>query len=75
MEKIQKNFIWKNIKQLRKEYKLTQDEFARKADISYTTYTKLELWVIKEPSVFIIYKIAKTFWVSMESILENNQKI
>ena len=66
------NNIWKNIKELRKIHKLTQDDLARKADIPYTTLTKVEIWVIKEPSVYVIAKIAKVFDVTIESLLDNN---
>ena len=38
---------------------LTQDELSRKADVPYTTLTKVEIGVIKAPSVFVVAKIAK----------------
>jgi DNA-binding XRE family transcriptional regulator len=45
------------------------DEFARKADIPYTTLTKIETGVIKKPSVFVIAKLAKTLGVSIEDLI------
>ncbi|MBI5683163.1 MAG: helix-turn-helix transcriptional regulator [Deltaproteobacteria bacterium] len=36
----------------------------RKADIPYTTLTKIETGVIKKPSVFVMAKLAKTLGVS-----------
>lgn len=57
------------IKGLRLEFKLSQDELARKADVPYTTLTKIETGVIKKPSVFVMAKIAKTLNVSIEQLL------
>ena len=49
---------------------LSQDDFARKADVPYTTLTKIETGVIKKPSVFVVSKIAKSLGVSMEELLK-----
>ncbi|MFA5917750.1 MAG: helix-turn-helix transcriptional regulator [Candidatus Gracilibacteria bacterium] len=69
MKKSQKNILAENIKRLRKENKLTQEELARKADIAYTSLTKIEIGVIKEPSIYVVVKIAKAFDVTVESLL------
>ena len=71
MKESQKNILAENIKRLRKQHELTQEELARKADIAYTSLTKIEIWVIKEPSVYVVAKIAKAFDVSIESLLVN----
>ena len=68
MEK-EKNTLWMNIKRIRNKLKLTQEQLAKNADISYTSLTKIETWVIKDPSVYAIAKIAKVFDVSIESLL------
>lgn len=73
MEKSQKDILIKNIKKYRKLNKLTQEWLARKANIAYTTLTKIEIWVIKEPSVYIVAKIAKAFEVSIEDLIYNNK--
>lgn len=70
METKQENLLWNKIQKLRKEMKLTQDAFTRKADIPYTTLTKIEIGVIKEPSVYLIAKIAKVLNVTIESLIE-----
>ena len=57
------------IKKLRLELKFSQDELARKANVPYTTLTKIETGVIKKPSVFVMAKIAKTLNVSIEQLL------
>jgi transcriptional regulator with XRE-family HTH domain len=43
MKKSQKNILAENIKRLRKQHELTQEELARKADIAYTSLTKIEI--------------------------------
>jgi len=70
MENNQGNKLGKKIKALRLKLELSQDEFARKADIPYTTLTKVETGVIKKPSVFVMAKLAKTLGVSIEDIIK-----
>ncbi|MCM8821587.1 MAG: helix-turn-helix domain-containing protein [Candidatus Omnitrophica bacterium] len=60
----------KKIKALRLKLELSQDEFARKADIPYTTLTKIETGVIKKPSVFVMAKIAKTLNITIEELIK-----
>jgi len=59
------NLLGKKIKELRLKNNLSQDELARKADVLYTTLTKIEIGVIKKPSVFIVAKIAKALDISL----------
>ena len=70
MENNQENKLGKKIKALRLKFELSQDEFARKADIPYTTLTKIETGVIKKPSVFVMAKLAKTSGVSIEDLIK-----
>lgn len=60
--------IGDNIKKIRKKTGLTHDRLARKADIPYTTLTKLESNVVKKPSIQTVAKIAKTLGVSVEEL-------
>lgn len=69
-----KNILWANIKKLRNKLELTQEQLSKKADISYTSLTKIETWVIKDPSVYTVAKIAKAFDVTIESLLINDEK-
>lgn len=64
-----KIMIGDNVKKIRKEKGLTQDNLARKANIPYTTLTKLESNVVKKPSVQTVAKIAKALDVSMEELI------
>jgi len=70
MENNQGNKLGKRIKALRLKLQLSQDEFARKADIPYTTLTKIETGVIKKPSVFVIAKIAKALNTTIEELIK-----
>ncbi|MEO0021862.1 MAG: helix-turn-helix transcriptional regulator [candidate division WOR-3 bacterium] len=44
------------INAMRLKLALSQNEFARKAGIPYTPFTKIETGVIKKPSVFLWHK-------------------
>ena len=61
--------LGQKIKKLRQKLGLSQDDFARKADVPYTTLTKVETGVIKKPSVFVVSKIAKALDVDIENLL------
>jgi len=70
MENSQENELGKKIKSLRIKLELSQDEFARKADVPYTTLTKIETGVIKKPSVFVMAKIAKALNITLDDLLK-----
>ncbi len=55
---------------MRIKIELSQDEFARKADVPYMALTKIETGVIKKPSVFIMAKIAKTLEVTLDELIK-----
>ncbi|MDD3735490.1 MAG: helix-turn-helix transcriptional regulator [Candidatus Pacebacteria bacterium] len=69
MENNQGNKLGKKIKKLRTDLGLSQDELARKADVPYTTLTKIETGVIKKPSVYVVAKIAKALGVSVDDLI------
>jgi len=62
--------IGDNIKKIRRKTGLTQDGLARKADIPYTTLTKIESNVVKKPSVQTIAKLAKALGVDIEQLIK-----
>ena len=62
--------LGENIKRFRQKRKLTQDKLARLADIPYTSITKIETGVIKQPSVQAVAKIAKVLGVSIEELIK-----
>jgi len=62
--------IGKNIKKLRNKLGLSQEEFAQKSGVKYTTLTKIESSVIKKPSVMVMDQIAKALGVSIEDLIQ-----
>ncbi|MHB8279673.1 MAG: helix-turn-helix domain-containing protein [Candidatus Humimicrobiaceae bacterium] len=62
--------IGDKIKQLRNKQGLTQDELARKADLPYTTLTKIETNVITKPSIQTVMKIAKGLGISIDDLMK-----
>ena len=62
--------IGDKIKARRQKLKITQDAFARKADIPYTTLTKIESNVITKPSIQTVEKIAKGFGVTIDDLIK-----
>ena len=65
-----KETIGDKIKQLRNKQGLTQDELARKADLPYTTLTKIETNVITKPSIQTVMKIATGLGVSLDNLMK-----
>ena len=64
------NNIGKNIKKRRTKLGLSQEDFAQKSGVKYTTLTKIESGVIKTPSVLMVEKIAKALGVSIEELIK-----
>jgi len=64
------NNIGKNIKKRRTKLGLSQEDFAQKSGVKYTTLTKIESGVIKTPSVLMVEKIAKVLEVPIEELLK-----
>jgi len=62
--------IGENIKKRRTKSGLSQEDFAQKSGVKYTTLTKIETGVIKTPSVVIMAKIAKALNVNIEDLLK-----
>jgi len=62
--------ISQNIKRIRAKQGLTQDDLAKKANIKYSTLTKIEVGVVTKPSVQTIAKITKSLGVSMKELLK-----
>ncbi|MFC1771408.1 helix-turn-helix transcriptional regulator [Candidatus Margulisiibacteriota bacterium] len=58
------------IKQLRQEAGLTQENLAIKANVPYTTLTKIESGVIKNPSIKVMGNIARVLGIHIEDLTE-----
>lgn len=64
------NLIGRKIKKLRQKNNLTQEKLAIKADIPYTTFTKIESGVIKKPAIQTVAKIAKALSITIDDLLK-----
>jgi len=62
--------IGENVKKYRTKQGLSQEDFAKKSGVKYTTLTKIESNVIKKPSVFVMAKIAKALNVNIEDLIK-----
>ena len=58
-----------NIKKLRNQRKLSQEELARKAGVTYSTLIKLESGVNKNPTIKTIQQIAAALEVSLDELM------
>ena len=57
-----------NIKKLRKQRKLSQEELAKKAGVTYSTLIKLESGVNKNPTIRTIQQIAAALEVTLDEL-------
>jgi len=62
--------IGENVKKYRGKLGLSQEDFAKKSTVKYTTLTKIKSNVIKKPSVLIMAKLAKALNVNIEDLLK-----
>lgn len=76
IEKINKNSIGNNLKELRKSLGLTQQQFSEKCHIPQSTYSHYEIGY-KLITTLNLYSICKTYNVSMDYLVgrTNNKKI
>ena len=57
-----------NIKKLRKQRGLSQEELAKKAGVTYSTLIKLESGVNKNPTIKTIQQIASALEVTLDEL-------
>jgi len=69
MDSSKQETIGKKIKKRRHELKLTQEGLARKADIPYTTFVKIEADRVKSPSVGTVKKIATALDITIDELI------
>ena len=58
-----------NIKKLRKKHKLSQEELAKKAGITYSTLIKIESGANDNPTIKTLKKIADALKVSLDKLV------
>ncbi|PIV39177.1 MAG: hypothetical protein CO036_00600 [Candidatus Omnitrophica bacterium CG_4_9_14_0_2_um_filter_43_12] len=59
-----------NIKKLRKQHKLSQEQLAHKAGITYSTLIKIESGTNSNPTIKTIKKLAETLRISIDKLTE-----
>ena len=59
-----------NIKRLRKEENLSQEQLAQKAGITFSTLAKLESGFNQNPTVKTLQQIAKALDVTLDEIMK-----
>ena len=64
----------KNLKRTREKLGLSQDKAARLSNLPYSTYVKIESGYNDNPSLASIIKIADSFNVSIDELLERKFK-
>ncbi|MDD3726579.1 MAG: helix-turn-helix transcriptional regulator [Candidatus Ratteibacteria bacterium] len=63
------NNIVEDIKEYGTQQGLSQEDFAKKSSVKYTTLTKIEGGVIKKLSVLVMAKTAKALGVNIEELI------
>ena len=58
-----------NIKQLRKKLRLSQEQLAQKAGVTYTTLVKIESGANGNPTLETMRKLADVFGVSLDELV------
>lgn len=58
-----------NIKKLRKEHHLSQEQLAQKAGITYSTLIKIESGANKNPTLETMKKLADVFGISLDELV------
>jgi len=64
-----KNILAQNIKKLRKQLKLSQEELAKKAGITYSTLIKIESGANENPTIKTLVQIAKALNVKVDDLI------
>lgn len=69
MDILSSRVLSKNIKKLREQVGLSQDQMARKAGIPYSTYLKIENGVTPNPSIQAVFNIAEALDISLDKLV------
>lgn len=59
----------KNIKKLRKQHKLSQENLAKRAGVTYSTLIKIESGANRNPTLETLNKIADVFKISIDKLV------
>ena len=70
MDILSSKIISKNIKKYRSKSKLSQDQLARKANVPYSTYLKIESGYTSNPSIQTLINIAEALDCSIYDLVK-----
>lgn len=62
-----------NIKKYRKQHKLSQEELAKKAVITYSTLIKIESGANKNPTLETLKKISKALNITIDELIRGGR--
>ncbi len=74
MDIVSSKIISKNIKKLRKQSGLSQDQTARKANMPLSTYLKVENGVTPNPSIQTLLNVAEALEISLDELVGRELK-
>lgn len=69
MDILSSKMLAKNIKKQREKLGLSQDQLARKANIPYSTYLKIESGYTANPSIQTVTNIAGALNISIDNLV------
>ena len=61
--------LTKRLRQHREDREITQKELSKMSGVSYSTLTKLESGVIKNPSVEVIFRITRALDIRFDDLI------
>lgn len=70
MDIVSSKLISKNIKKYREKLGLSQDQLARKANIPYSTFLKIESGYTSNPSIQTIANVAEALDISVDQLIK-----
>jgi len=70
MDIVSRKIISKNLRAFREKLGLSQDQLARKANIPYSTYLKIESGYTPNPSIQTVLNIAEALEVSLDVLIK-----
>lgn len=75
MDIISNKIVSKNVRKYRLKVGLSQDQLARKANVPYSTYLKIETGYTPNPSIQAIVNIAEALEISIESLIRQSKHL
>jgi len=69
MDILSSKILAKNVKKYRIDRSLSQDQMARKADMPYSTYLKIESGITTNPSLQTLVNIAEALEISLDELV------